>query len=68
MYEGNRFPDAFRSGWLMSSHGGPFIQEVQKDKFKPGNHIGPWYVESPGSSCQGLELSLALFLSLKKGN
>lgn len=75
LHEGNRKPDAFRSGWLMSSRGGKFIEEVQKDKFKPGKHIGPWYVEPPKSknsccqfdtactefSCQGLELSLALF-------
>ncbi|ENP8456707.1 DUF2075 domain-containing protein [Photobacterium damselae] len=75
MHEGNRLQDAFRSGWLMSSQGGHFIEEVQKDKFKPGRHIGPWYVEPPSSensscnfyaactefSCQGLELSLALF-------
>ncbi|OEG75158.1 hypothetical protein BEL05_02565 [Shewanella colwelliana] len=75
LHEGNRKPDAFRSGWLMSSHGGQFIEEVQKDKFKPGKRIGPWYVEPPSSdnsccrfdaactefSCQGLELSLALF-------
>ncbi|MEH6532220.1 MAG: DNA/RNA helicase domain-containing protein [Photobacterium frigidiphilum] len=74
-HEGNCRPDAFRSGWLMSSQGGKFIEEVQKDKFKPGKHIGPWYVEPPSSdnsccrfdatctefSCQGLELSLALF-------
>ncbi|WP_258184963.1 DUF2075 domain-containing protein [Vibrio splendidus] len=59
----------------MSSRGGKFIDEVQKDKFKAGKNIGPWYVEPPSSknsccrfeaactefSCQGLELSLALF-------
>ncbi|MER0396126.1 DNA/RNA helicase domain-containing protein [Vibrio vulnificus] len=75
MHEGNKLQDAFRTGWLMSSQGGKFIEEVQKDKFKPGKHIGPWYVEPPSSensccrfdaactefSCQGLELSLALF-------
>ncbi|EHH0795593.1 DUF2075 domain-containing protein [Vibrio vulnificus] len=75
MHEGNKLQDAFRTGWLMSSQGGKFIEEVQKDKFKPGKHIGPWYVEPPNSrnsccqfeaactefSCQGLELSLALF-------
>lgn len=75
MHEGNKLQDAFRTGWLMSSQGGRFIEEVQKDKHKPGKHIGPWYVEPPSSansccnfdaactefSCQGLELSLALF-------
>ncbi|UGA53692.1 DNA/RNA helicase domain-containing protein [Vibrio sp. VB16] len=75
MHEGNKLQDAFRAGWLMSSQGGKFIEEVQKDKYKPGKHIGPWYVEPPSSensccqfdaactefSCQGLELSLALF-------
>ncbi|EGR8989604.1 DNA/RNA helicase domain-containing protein [Vibrio vulnificus] len=75
MHEGNKLQDAFRTGWLMSSQGGKFIEEVQKDKYKPGKHIGPWYVEPPSSensccqfeaactefSCQGLELSLALF-------
>ncbi|UPR30233.1 DUF2075 domain-containing protein [Vibrio crassostreae] len=75
LHEGNCKPDAFRSGWLMSSRGGKFIDEVQKDKFKVGKNIGPWYVEPPSSknsccrfeaactefSCQGLELSLALF-------
>ena len=75
MHEGNKLQDAFRTGWLMSSQGGQFIEEVQKDKFKQGRHIGPWYVEPPSSensscnfyaactefSCQGLELSLALF-------
>ncbi|MDC5822568.1 DUF2075 domain-containing protein [Vibrio europaeus] len=75
MHEGNKLQDAFRTGWLMSSQGGKFIEEVQKDKYKPGKHIGSWYVEPPSSensccqfeaactefSCQGLELSLALF-------
>lgn len=75
MHEGNRLQDAFRSGWLMSSYGGKFIEEVQRNKYKPGKLIGPWYVEPPSSensccqfdaactefSCQGLELSLALF-------
>jgi hypothetical protein len=75
MHEGNKLQDAFRTGWLMSSQGGKFIEEVQKDNYKPGKHIGPWYVEPPSSensccqfdaactefSCQGLELSLALF-------
>ncbi|MGR5176880.1 DNA/RNA helicase domain-containing protein [Vibrio mediterranei] len=75
MHEGNKLQDAFRAGWLMSSQGGEFIEEVQKEKHKRGKHIGPWYVEPPSSansccnfdaactefSCQGLELSLALF-------
>lgn len=75
MHEGNKLQDAFRTGWLMSSQGGKFIEEVQKDRYKSGKHIGPWYVEPPSSensccrfeaactefSCQGLELSLALF-------
>ncbi|HCH4037655.1 TPA: DUF2075 domain-containing protein [Vibrio parahaemolyticus] len=75
MHEGNKLQDAFRTGWLMSSQGGKFIEEVQKDKYKPGKHIGSWYVEPPSSensccqfeaactefSCRGLELSLALF-------
>ena len=75
MHEGNKLQDAFRAGWLMSSQGGKFIDEVQKDRFKEGTYIGSWYVEPPTSkgsccqfdaactefSCQGLELSLALF-------
>lgn len=75
MHEGNKLQDAFRTGWLMSSQGGKFIKEVQEGEFKPGKNIGPWYVEPPSSrnsccqfdaartefSCQGLELSLAMF-------
>ncbi|TOQ08910.1 hypothetical protein CGH04_18685, partial [Vibrio parahaemolyticus] len=47
MHEENKLQDAFRTGWLMSSQGGKFIEEVQKDKYKPCKHIGPWYVEPP---------------------
>ncbi|MDC5703457.1 DUF2075 domain-containing protein [Vibrio europaeus] len=75
LHEDNKKADAFRMGWLMSSSGGPFIEEVITNKKKPGKYVGPWYVESPASpnSCcqldaactefasQGLELSLALF-------
>ncbi|WP_347918555.1 DNA/RNA helicase domain-containing protein [Paracoccus marcusii] len=72
LHEDNAKVDAFRMGWLQSSHGGKFIPEVASQKNGP---IGPWYVEPPGSpnsccqlssactefSSQGLELSLALF-------
>lgn len=72
LHEDNAKVDAFRMGWLQSSHGGKFIPEVASQKNGP---IAQWYVEPPGSpnsccqlssactefSSQGLELSLALF-------
>ncbi|WP_417869476.1 DNA/RNA helicase domain-containing protein [Vibrio furnissii] len=72
LHEDNKKSDAFRMGWLMSSNGGEFIPEINKQNSRL---IGPWYVDPPASeySCcqlksactefasQGLELSLALF-------
>ncbi|HCE3432327.1 TPA: DUF2075 domain-containing protein [Vibrio parahaemolyticus] len=71
LHEGNKYPDAFRVGWLMSSKGQRFITEISTGS----PLVGPWYVEPPQSqnSCcrleaacteftsQGLELSIALF-------
>ncbi|MFD1008939.1 DNA/RNA helicase domain-containing protein [Oceanisphaera ostreae] len=75
LHEDNKRPDAFRVGWLMSSKGGSFINEVKADPRHGGKQVGPWYVEPPGSknsccqldaactefSSQGLELSIAMF-------
>ncbi|WP_434567673.1 hypothetical protein QFW85_26835 [Vibrio chagasii] len=41
MHEANKLQEALSTGWLMASQGGNFIEEVQKDKFKPRKHIGP---------------------------
>lgn len=68
LHEDNKKLDAFRVGWLKSSQGGHFINEVKEQ-------VGAWYVEPPHSknsccqldtactefSSQGLELSIAMF-------